>query len=398
MKKRIRRIVIVCVRLFGAAGAHVASWRIGHADPEQVRILLIRTDYPGDLLLTSPELGALKTHARGAHITLLVCPWPAEVFERHSGIDQLLVCPFPNLRRRSPNRLEAIVLLVHIVRRLRRGDYHLAITLRHNYWWGVVLLYLTRIPHRIGYAVEPFTGTPFLSLMVPSQPREHVAVSALRLIDAGSGAVGYQPLEKPYTPDRYHMAFKPSAEEQRWVDERLKREGIATWTPVVVIQPGTSVEVQQWRPDGWAQCASKIVQASLHAAPIRNILTGSSGERALLERIVAGIPTPTTRMTEMTVGQLAALLQRARLVLGVDSAPLHLAAAQGVPTIRIFGPTDPRRCGSWGPHEEHTCVVSTHRCQSCPTSSCGRLDFRAQELDAHSCVREGRTGNSSAPQ
>ena len=62
----------------------------------------------------------------------------------------------------------------------------------------------------------------------------------------------------------------------------------------------------------------------------------------MLEEIAQGMTSPPLLITDMTIGQMAAVLQRAKLVLGVDSGPVHLAVAQRTPTIHIFGPTDPR--------------------------------------------------------
>jgi len=92
-------------------------------------------------------------------------------------------------------------------------------------------------------------------------------------------------------------------------------------------------------------------------------------------------------VTDASVGQLAALLRRAQLVLGVDSGPLHLAVAQATPTMHIFGPTDTRIFGPWGTAERHIVIASAQRCPSCPSIPCGRLDFGPKEVAAHPCVR-----------
>ncbi len=103
-----------------------------------------------------------------------------------------------------------------------------------------------------------------------------------------------------------------------------------------------------WRSEGWATCATALAQSAIGSLSLRIVLTGSKSERPLLEEIASSVPFPTTIMTNLTLGQLAALLQRAQLVLGVDSGPLQLAVAQGTPTIQIFGPTDPATFGPWG--------------------------------------------------
>ena len=107
----------------------------------------------------------------------------------------------------------------------------------------------------------------------------------------------------------------------------------------------------------------------------------------MLEEIADTMATRPVIISDMTVGQLAALLQRAMLALGVDNGPMHLAVAQGTPTLQIFGPTDPRIFGPWGKPEQHIVIASTHRCPTCPVIPCERLDFRPNELPAHPCVR-----------
>jgi ADP-heptose:LPS heptosyltransferase len=107
----------------------------------------------------------------------------------------------------------------------------------------------------------------------------------------------------------------------------------------------------------------------------------------MLAEIARGMTSPPVMITDMSTGQLAALLQRARMVMGVDSGPPHLAVAQGTPTLHIFGPTDPRIFGPWGKRDQHIVIAATQRCVGCPGIPCGRLDFRAEELPAHPCVR-----------
>jgi ADP-heptose:LPS heptosyltransferase len=84
----------------------------------------------------------------------------------------------------------------------------------------------------------------------------------------------------------------------------------------------------------------------------------------------------------MSLARYAALLARARLVLGVDSGPLHLAAAVGTPSVRLHGPSDPRVFGPWGAPELHRVVAS-----DLPCAPCGRLDYAPAELARHPCLR-----------
>ncbi len=153
--------------------------------------------------------------------------------------------------------------------------------------------------------------------------------------------------------------------------------------PLVVIHAGTGAAVKLWRAEAWTDVANALSTT----CSARIVLTGNASERPMLEEIAQGMTSTPLLITDATVGQLAAVLKRASMVLGVDNGPLHLAVAQGTPTLQIFGPTDSRIFGPWGPAQQHVVIASTHRCPSCLVIPCGRLDFRPDELSAHPCVR-----------
>ncbi len=382
IKQLLRTLILFIVRLLGARGARKAAQRACQPLPNIPRILLIRPDHLGDLVLTTPILHALRTQAPNAHITIMVGPWSSEVVARHPDLDQVITFPFPGFQRTPQKPWTPYILLFSAAQQLQRNNYDLVINLRPDFWWGAALAYLARIPRRIGYAIHP--GTPFLTDALSYPPVEHWTISNLRLASAALESLNYPPLQEPYTPERYPLQFTPTPEEHTWVAQRLAKEGIDAHTPIIVIHPGTAAAVKLWRPEAWSYCANTLTSTQ---SPARILLTGSKSEQPMMEQIVQGITAPVVLLTSTTLGQLAALLARAQIVLGVDSGPLHLATSQATPTVRIFGPTDPRLAGPWGPPEQHLVIASTQRCPGCPTIPCGRLDFRPNELPAHPCTR-----------
>ena len=385
LKRLLRILVLLVVRLIGMPGAYTASRQTRSPRPWTSRILLIRPDHLGDLLLTTPVLHALKTRAPDVRITMMAGPWSSEIVARHPDIDDVITFPFPGFRRATQKLWTPYSLLFSAAQQLRQEHYDLVINLRPDFWWGAALAYLARIPRRVGYAISP--GTPFFTHTLPYPPHEHWTVSALRLASACLEILGYAALEEPYMPERYPLQFTPTAEEHSWAAERLDKEGIDARTPVVVIHAGAGAAVKLWRTQAWSDCANALGTLLTGPVPLRIILTGSKSERSMMEEIAGGIASPVLLVSDATVGQLAALLARAQLVLGVDSGPLHLAVAQRTPSVRIYGPTDARIYGPWGPAEQHLVVASTQRCPGCPAIPCGRIDFRPEELAAHPCVR-----------
>lgn len=345
----------------------------------------MRPDHLGDLILVTPVLQALRERVPEATITLLVGPWSREIVARHPAVDHVLTCAFPGFQRTSQGALAPYRLLWTMARQLRQENYDLAINLRPDFWWGAALLYLAGIPRRIGYALQP--GQPFLSHTLPFPPHEHAAVSNLRLVSAGLTVLGYEPLAEPFTPERYPARFTPDAEEQTWATQRLQAAGIPVDAPLIVIPPGSGGAVKLWRTEAWARCANTLCSTLTATTSARIMLTGSPAERALVEEVASEITPSPVLVTDASIGQLAALLARATVVLTVDNGPGHIAAAQDTPSVHLFGPTDPCIFGPWGSANRHLVLAATERCQSCPAIPCGRLDFTADELPVHPCVR-----------
>ena len=134
MKKWLRRCLILLVRLYGAVGARASAQQARQPASKKPRILLIRPDHLGDLILTTPVLRALKIHVPDADITMMVGPWSTEVVARHPDVDHILQFPFPNLAHVPQNALQPYMLLLRAAKQLRRYNYDIAINLRPHYW------------------------------------------------------------------------------------------------------------------------------------------------------------------------------------------------------------------------------------------------------------------------
>jgi ADP-heptose:LPS heptosyltransferase len=385
VKKWLRLSMLALARFVGFPAALRAAWQARKPLGDAPRILLVRPDHLGDLILTTPVFAALKASLPNAQITAMVGPWSSEVVARHPAIDRVIPCQFPGFQRAPQKPLAPYILLWSVAKQLRRQNYDLAINLRTDFWWGAALLYLAGIRRRIGYAIEP--GKPFLTQALPFPTPEHATVSNLRLTSAALESLHAPPLTQPFTPRNYPLAFTPATDEDIWATQRLSEAGVDAETPLLVMHPGSGAAVKLWRAEAWAKIADAVPLLLTTTAPIRIILTGSKQERPMLEEIAQRMRIHPLIMTDATVGQLAALLKRARMVMGTDTGPLHLAVAQGTPTIHIFGPTDPRIFGPWGDAERHIVIAGTQGCPGCPCIPCGRLDFRPQELAEHPCTR-----------
>ncbi len=332
-------------RLFPADSAH-----------RRPRLLLIRPDHLGDALLAAPAGRALREALPGAQVDWLVGPWTAEMIRRGWAADEVLTCEFPGFTRRPKGPPWApYVELARQAARLGRRRYDLALVLRPDHWWGAMLATAAGIPRRIGYAVAECR--PFLTQVLPSGVGLHVADQSLALAGA---AVELLAPGATITSPAPGFAIRP--EERAWAATVAAGAAARDGSPLVAIHPGSGATVKDWLPIHW----QAVVTMLADRAGAAFVLTGGRSESGLLSEIADGIePRPTVLAGRTSLGQLAALFERCALVLGGDSGPLHLAAAVGARTIRVYGPTDVALFGPRGDAARHRVLRAALPCQPC---------------------------------
>ncbi len=330
------------------------------------RILLIRPDHLGDVLLTTPALKALRAALPRVELHALVGPWSADVLSAYDEVDTVLTLPFPGFSRSQTTAESPYVMLWKAAQILRQVGYRSAIIFRPDHWWGAMLAKFAGIPQRIGYAL-PDT-LPFLTDKI-AHTYQHAVLQSLKLVE---------PLTGTLKADDASFSFPVDALDRVYVDSYLEGWEIAPSKPMIAIHPGSGTWVKRWNEERWAKVADTL--ADEHAAAV--VITGSDSELGLARRIAAAMTNkPCFMVGDTRVSQLAALYARAKLVMGPDSGPLHLAAAVGTPTVTLFGPADPVEFGPWGSRETHRILASPIGCRPCRV-----LDWMGDDPQNHPCM------------
>lgn len=375
MASRRERSRLKLLQCWGAA-TRLLSGAQAPSLPTNPRVLVIRPDHLGDLLLTAPAIRLLRAALPDAHITALVGPWGAGIVQRYPEIDAIRACPFPGFTRQPKgSALAPYGLLVREAIALR-GAYDLAIVLRFDHWWGAWLAQAAGIPHRWGYAIPECA--PFLTTAIPYEPGHHEVAQSLGLIEQGCQQAGIPlPIDVPTS-----LHYTVRSEEEQAVTALLSQHGLEGHRPLIAIHPGAGAPVKLWPASRYAKIADALI-SSLKAAIL---ITGSRDELDLAWQVAAHMRHDATVLAgETSLGQLAALLARCDLVIGSDSGPLHLAVAVGAPTLHMYGPVDPALFGPWAPGDEtrHLALTSPRHCVPC-----NRLDYDLDELTDHPCMAE----------
>jgi heptosyltransferase-3 len=156
----------------------------------------------------------------------------------------------------------------------------------------------------------------------------------------------------------------------------LRDHGISEDQPLIAFHPFSLWAYKEWVPGQGARLIDHIHSTT----PARVIVTGAPEERPRASQLVKQCRIPPVNLAgETSLGNLAGILHRCRLFIGVDTAALHLAAAVGTPTIGIFGPSSPVNWAPRGP--DHRVVHKRLSCVPCRQKGC-------DDREISRCLRE----------
>ncbi len=347
--------------------------------PGAVRRILVRgTNWIGDAVLTTPALMAIRKGFPQAKIALLAKPAIAELLHGHPAVDEIVLY-------RDPGPHAGLGGKLTLARLLRRGRYDLAM-LFQNAFEAAALTALAGIPNRYGYATD---GRSFLlTHRVPLTPkirRSHQVHYYLELLRPLGIQVEPEPPTLRTTPDEDAEAI-----------EHLRAFGVDAKKVLIGLNPGSVYgTAKRWLPERFAEVADRV--AAEHGGVV--LIFGGQGEEELGAALAGRMAAPTVVLSgRTTVRRLMALIKQCRLFITNDTGPMHIATAFGVPTVAIFGPTDPLTTSPFG--SGHELVRHPVDCSPCLLRECP-IDHRCMqgisvEMVHAAAMRQLRTGSFTA--
>jgi heptosyltransferase-1 len=353
------------VRLADVAFAPLAWLRRRRAPGPVRRVLLLRLERIGDLLMVLDAISDARAAWPEAEIDLAVGSWNVPLAKLIPGIDTILTMDVPWLARET--RGERWRALVGRAREWRRRRYDLVINFEPDVRSNL-LAWHSGAPRRFGYWTGG--GGALLSDAAAYEPREHVAVNARRLVARAAGRPA--PDSGPAaTPSGARLVPPPAAVgEASAILDGAER-------PLVGIHASGGRESKQWHLDRFAAVGRRLAES--HGATI--VLTGSAADRALVDEVRLGLAgLAGTRVIDASgradLTTLAAVLARLDVLITGDTGPMHLAAAMGTPIVALFGPSAPWR---YGPLAAEQRVLRV----SLPCSPCGQVRLPPERCRGH---------------
>jgi lipopolysaccharide heptosyltransferase I len=330
------------------------------------KILLVRLSAFGDCLHAVPTLVALRRHFPDAEIGWAIEEGPATVLRTHPMVDNFHIFPRQAFNRKEGSILERMQSIRNFRKELAARNYEYAIDLQGLTKSGLVSWW-SGAKRRIGFKGGESRELNLLfnsERVVPPAEAVHIVEKNLSLL---------QPLgvELPHKPEWVMPSYKVEVEGLRpfWNACGLLDEKGAT-REYCVVNPGATWLTKRWPPALFGEVAKGLIERS--NLPVIVPWAGAD-ERKAAETIVSLAGSRAFLSPPTNLRQLAALIAPAALFVGNDTGPLHLAVALHVPTVAIFGATDPLRNGPYG--SQHRMQTGGVECHPCWKTSCARRDL-----------------------
>jgi ADP-heptose:LPS heptosyltransferase len=326
------------------------------------RVLAVRLDNLGDVLVTTPAIHAIKASLPGAAVTLLASPVGAQAGRLNPDVDDVIVyeAPWVDPWQRLPHDSAREQRMIAT---LRAGRYDAAVifsSFRQSPLPAAYLCYLADIPLRAAASIDGPGSLLTTRHKHPERPM-HEVERGLDLV----GALGM-------ATEATDLVLRVPAADRAALSARLEAMGIAGSRPLVVLHPGCTMPARTYPWELYAQVAGLLVER-LDATVV---LTGTTEERELVERVYGQIDPEARAAVHRFAGllpfpQFCALIAASDLTITNNTGPMHVAAALKTPVIALFALTNPPE--QWGPwRAPHRQLYHDVPCRLCYSRVCPR--------------------------
>lgn len=354
--RRERALVTAADWILGGAAAVTRPFRRRAQPIAPKRVLVLRLERIGDLLMTLPALADLRALVPAAEIDLVVGSWNADLARAIDPVTRVQPLDADWLARESHG--VTLPSLIRTARDWRHTHYDLAINfepdIRSN-----LMMRASGAAWTAGY--RSGGGGDLLDVAIDYDQRAHTTDNARRLVST----VFQSPV-----PDEVSPTLVVPSESQR----NAARVLAGADGPLIGIHASGGRAIKQWPPERFSEVGRRLVE-SIGASIV---LTGAAGDRDLVETVKAGLPPAQVvdiagHVDLLTLG---GILERLDLLITGDTGPMHLAVAVGTPVVAVFGPSDPARYAPRGPYDR---VVRV----DLPCSPCNRIRLPPERCVGH---------------
>jgi lipopolysaccharide heptosyltransferase II len=295
------------------------------------RVLAVRLDNLGDVLMTTPALAAMRESLPGVHLALLAAPSGLALAPHLPMVDEVIPYAAPWVQHERAGDVAADHALLE---RLAQGRFDAAVIFTvctQSALPAALMCRLAGIPLRLAHSRENPYGllTHWVrETDVDVGQARHEVQRQLDLV----ATRGWRTADE-------RMRFALRDQDHAQLDAVLGEAAVDLRAPWIAVHVGATAASRRWPPQRFGQAAEAIAQDS----GCQVLYTGSTGEQPLIEQARQAMRRPSVSLAgRLSLGALGALIARSQLLLSNNSGPVHLAAALGTPVVDLYALTNPQ--------------------------------------------------------
>lgn len=331
--------------------------RVPEAFKHPERILLVRTDRLGDVVLTLPMLPVIRSAFPRAHLALLLTRYTGEIVVGNPYVDELIwygnegdVVPFRTMVREIRERRFDAVIVARPTPRLA---------------W---LVYRAGIPLRIG------TGYRYYSMLFNRRVFEHRSDAKRHEVEYNLNLLRELGCPVETSPE---FLINIPVEAERAVKTCLQSLGATPGKEFAILHPGSGGHARDWSAGNFGLLAEKLTRER----GLQVFVTGGKGEEQIVAEVVRTSGGKAVSLAGMfSLKELAALIRNARVFVSNSTGPLHMAVAVGTPVVGMYPRQTAMSAARWGPYTDRKRVLIPQGPDDCAGCS-GRGGERCTCMD-----------------
>jgi lipopolysaccharide heptosyltransferase II len=305
-------------------------------DQQLSKILIVRTDRIGDVILTLPMAQVIKQFFPSSRVAMLIQRYTSELVEDSHVVDRILY--YDDGKHQLP--------FFHLVSTLRTEKFDVVFH-THPRFRLALMTWIAGIRQRVG------TGYRWYSFLFNRKVYEHRKDAKYHELEYNLHlleAIGISVANGSVSPQ---LEIKPFAVQK--VQAVLDSFGVRKTNQLVILHPGSGNSARDWRKEKFAELASQL----RNIPSVKVIITGGKKEHALVDEVTNMAGKDVLKIVDkLNLHEYAALLKRSALFIANSTGPIHIAAAVGTPVIGLYPQVTPLSANRWGPYTDKKTIFT----------------------------------------
>ncbi|MCM8791800.1 MAG: lipopolysaccharide heptosyltransferase II [Candidatus Omnitrophica bacterium] len=314
------------------------------------RILIVRTDKIGDVVLSTPVIKTIRENYPSSFIAMMVSPYTRELLEGNPYLDEVIVYD-------KEKKHKGWLGSMHFSRELKKKKFELAIILHPTNRVHLVTFF-AGIPKRVGYNKK-------LGFLLTDRLPHTKHLGEKHESEYNLDVIRYLGIKN--ISKELYIPIKREA--QNFIEELFKKEGITEEDRILAIHPSATCPSKRWPPERFAEVADRLIEKY----NFKVFIVAGIKDKEISKMVLKNMKYKAIDLAgKLSLSQLVSLLRKCQLFISNDSGPVHISSAIGVPVVSIFGRNQrglsPLR---WGPLGKYSRVIHKEvGCRECLAHKC----------------------------